>query len=68
MRKNIKRFLRALENGEFHDLKDLSRKLDVPLELLIAFSIFLKKWGFADFDEGRLRIRLKPDFLELPQD
>ncbi|MEM4576262.1 MAG: hypothetical protein QW701_02225 [Candidatus Nezhaarchaeales archaeon] len=68
MKKNIRRFLRALEDGEFHNLEDLSRKLNMPLELLVAFSNFLKKWDFADFDEEGRRVRLKPDFLELPRD
>lgn len=68
MKRYIKRFLKVLENGEFHSLDDLSRRLDIPIELLILFSSFLNKWNFADFDEEERKIRLKPDFLQLPQD
>lgn len=68
MRKPVRLVLKLLSDGEFHRIDDISRDLNVPVEFVIKVSRFLEKWSFAELNDERRRIRLKPDFLKLPQD
>lgn len=60
--------LKTLSDGDFHRVDDISKKLNLPIEFVIEVSRFLEKWSFAELNDERKRVRLKPDFLKLPQD
>jgi len=68
MYRPIKRVLRFLMDGEFHGIEGISEELGVPIEFVAEVARFLERWSFAEFDEEGRRIRLRLDFIELPQD
>jgi len=68
MKEFIRLILRLLSDGEFHSIDELSRRLNVPFEFVMEVSRFLEKWSFAELNEEGRRVKLKPDFLRLPQD
>lgn len=67
MRGLVKLILRLLSDGNFHYIDDISRDINVPVEFVMEVSSFLEKWSFAELNDERKRIRLKPDFLKLPK-
>ena len=67
MERPIKRILRLLMDGELHKIEDVSEELGLPVEFVAEVAGFLKRWSFAELEEGRF-VRLRPDFIELPQD
>ena len=66
MQSLIAYILNFLEDGDLHDLGEISEKLGIPFEFVKGFARFLVRWGFAVFDEEKLGISLEPEFLQLP--
>ena len=65
----LENFFTILKNGSWHNMDELSNKLDMPEDKLIELSRFLSEHGLVKYDEKENRIRLEPRWkLLLPEE
>jgi len=62
----IKAIVRSLEDGQWHTLSEIEEGFSISEDQCKEAVSFLRKFGLADLDANRERIRLGPKFLELP--
>lgn len=61
----VNEILEHLSDGEWHNLAELSRTLDVPFQQLNNVIQFLGKYGFVEIDKDLVNVKMKADFREI---
>ena len=61
----LNRILSILEDGDWHEIEEITRKIRISHEEVKEITGFLNKYGFAQV-KGERRIKLNPEFLRLP--
>jgi len=59
--------LKLLENGEWHDLKEIGKKAQLRDLDIVSVAKFLAQFNFIKLDEGGQKVKLDPStrhFLE----
>ncbi len=65
----LENYFAILKDGSWHNMDELSNKLDLPQDKLVELSRFLSEHGLAKYDEKENRIRLEPRWkLLLPEE
>jgi len=62
----IEAIVRSLEDGQWHALSEIKKGLSLTEDQCDKAISFLRKFGLAELDVNRRRIRLDARFLELP--
>jgi len=57
--------LELLEDGEWHDVNDVSRELGLNVKKLRALLDFLARHDIVRLSDDRQRVRVDPDFKRL---
>jgi hypothetical protein len=66
---NLENYFAIVKDGSWHNIEELSDKLNLPQDKLIELSRFLSEHGLAKYDEEENRIRLEPKWkLLLPEE
>jgi hypothetical protein len=66
---SLENFFTVVKDGSWHNMEELSNKLNLPQDKLTELSRFLSEQGLAKYDEQENKIRLEPKWrLLLPED
>ncbi len=57
------RVLASLEDGEWHDLDDISERVQLASFQVKEFLLFLSEFNFVELDVERWRVRTSPAIL-----
>jgi len=55
-------FLGSIKNGTWHSLKQLSRRLSIPLDQLAEISKSLAERGLIKYEEGSRLVKINPEW------
>jgi len=66
---SLEEFFTVIKDGTWHNIEELSDKLDLSLTRLVKISNFLSQHGLLKYEEESNKIRLEPKWrLLLPQE
>ncbi len=61
----IKRILRPLSDGKWHQLEDLSNKTNIDRQTIYLVANSLKDFGFIEINSDKTAVKLTESFLRL---
>jgi hypothetical protein len=62
---DIENFFAILKDGEWHNIPELAKQIEIPADKLTEFSQFLSKQGIIEYEDQTQRIKIKPEWKEL---
>jgi hypothetical protein len=62
---DIENFFAILKDGEWHNIPELAKQIEIPADKLTEFSQFLSKQSIIEYEVQTQRIKIKPEWKEL---